>query len=536
MKGLPVEVGINYHRVFSVDVTKSIADLVVWFRVSWYDPRLTWNPDDYGGVEKVWFWVGDGSGEHKSEIWSPDIELWNQDTSLKSLTSTHPIVTYDGKVYWSRPGHLRPVCNFEGLSLFPFDTLSCMIEIGSWVYSGKYLRPTLMDETGYTIGGSMTAGERYTEYKMRNVSAKVHVYPPFPVAPEPWPVIQHTVLFSRAWKPYIRGYLILQVILNLTAMACFWLPPHCGERISLGITALLAAVASDLVVSEKLPSASELTWVSTFSLVSLFFGAFVLFESAMVIYFYYLTEDTLIPGWAIWIVTKMRSFIKRMKFEREMNNSRQKFYLRGKEDSVVGREIVSSSATGEKTNQFTSERSVHGLSDPVTMQESDDMGLEEAFKENCASFTRCDEENREDSMTDRHVNFTNSIQSKSCLQESFTDNDQLVDVPNLDETPVPVVRSLSMRRGAIMPRLKSLELTAFKQELTGSTRAGIKCALGRDADDFKSPKEVQNNIRWQGVADKLDEICRVVVPLSYAIALGILISPIQVNIVQNKMF
>eukprot|EP00957_Ditylum_brightwellii_P046725 3545638-Ditylum_brightwellii.AAC.2 len=34
MKGLPVEVGINYHRVFSVDVTKSIADLVVWFRVS----------------------------------------------------------------------------------------------------------------------------------------------------------------------------------------------------------------------------------------------------------------------------------------------------------------------------------------------------------------------------------------------------------------------------------------------------------------------------------------------------------------------
>eukprot|EP00957_Ditylum_brightwellii_P197740 15065019-Ditylum_brightwellii.AAC.1 len=328
-----------------------------------------------------------------------------------------------------------------------------------------------MDETGYTIGGSMTAGERYTEYKMRNVSAKVHVYPPFPVAPEPWPVIQHTVLFSRAWKPYIRGYLILQVILNLTAMACFWLPPHCGERISLGITALLAAVASDLVVSEKLPSASELTWVSTFSLVSLFFGAFVLFESAMVIYFYYLTEDTLIPGWAIWIVTKMRSFIKRMKFEREMNNSRQKFYLRGKEDSVVGREIVSSSATGEKTNQFTSERSVHGLSDPVTMQESDDMGLEEAFKENCASFTRCDEENREDSMTDRHVNFTNSIQSKSCLQESFTDNDQLVDVPNLDETPVPVVRSLSMRRGAIMPRLKSLELTAFKQELTGSTRA-----------------------------------------------------------------
>ena len=71
-----------------------------------------------------------------------DIELWNLEEGLKdSFINAYAIVSNDGSIYWTRPGHLRPACKFYGLDNFPFDRLTCTMEFGSWVYSGKYLRP-----------------------------------------------------------------------------------------------------------------------------------------------------------------------------------------------------------------------------------------------------------------------------------------------------------------------------------------------------------------------------------------------------------
>mmetsp|Transcript_6764 Transcript_6764/g.9670 ORF Transcript_6764/g.9670 Transcript_6764/m.9670 type:complete len:258 (-) Transcript_6764:638-1411(-) len=172
------------------------------------------------------------------------------------------------------------------------------MEIGSWGFSGLFLRPIKMGGEGVSIGGSDTAGEAYAEYSLSDVTCEEHLYPPYPGAPEEdWPVMFYHLTFKRAWQPYARGYMTLQIILNLAAFTCFWLPPHIGERMSLSITSMLAAVASELVVSSNLPPASEVTWVAKFSLVSLIFAALALFESAAVIYFYYHTGSSLSPKW-----------------------------------------------------------------------------------------------------------------------------------------------------------------------------------------------------------------------------------------------
>ena len=99
---------INFHRVFSVDIVNSVIDLVVWLRLQWVDPRLTWIPEEYGGLNTSWFWLGDGgNGGETSEIWTPDVELWNLDVGLKgSFEDGYARVSNDGLVYWSRPGKL----------------------------------------------------------------------------------------------------------------------------------------------------------------------------------------------------------------------------------------------------------------------------------------------------------------------------------------------------------------------------------------------------------------------------------------------
>jgi hypothetical protein len=188
-QGLPIEVGINFHRVFAVDIINSVADLTVWFRQSWTDPRLAWDPADYNGTTVTWFYVGDGVGAGEtSEIWTPDTELWNMAESLKeTLADTYATVSSDGNVFWTRPGHMKPACKFRGLDSFPFDSLSCTMELGSWSFSGLYIRPIKMGGTGFSVGGSETAGEAFAEYQLASndpVVCREKIYPPFPSAPE----------------------------------------------------------------------------------------------------------------------------------------------------------------------------------------------------------------------------------------------------------------------------------------------------------------------------------------------------------------
>jgi len=299
-----VQVGINFHRVLDVNVVQSEIDLLTWMRFIWTDRRLSWDPAEYNGLDKIWFWVEAGAGmSETSEIWTPDIELWNQKDSIKtSFSDTFAAVDPDGKVFWSRPGHLVPVCKFAGLENFPFDNLACVIELGSWSYSGKFLRLEPFDGTGFSVGGSDTSGEAFSEFRLDNVTAELIIYPPYPSDPlADWPVLLYTISFHRSWQPYIRGYLISQIIFNLIGFACFWLPVQSGERLGLAITAMLSAVAADLVVVSKLPSAAELTWMQKFSLVSQIFAAFSVLEGVVVSYFFFQTADNLVPTYLQYI-------------------------------------------------------------------------------------------------------------------------------------------------------------------------------------------------------------------------------------------
>ena len=88
-----------------------------------------------------------------------------------------------------------------------------------------------------------------------------------------------------------------QVIFNVIGFACFWLPVQSGERVGLAITAMLSAVAADLVIVAKLPSASELTWMQKFGIFSQMYAAFSVLESVVVAYFFYMTSRSLAPSY-----------------------------------------------------------------------------------------------------------------------------------------------------------------------------------------------------------------------------------------------
>lgn len=80
-----------------------------------------------------------------------------------------------------------------------------VLTILSWAYSGKYLRPVPGGGTGFSVGGSDTAGQSYNEFSFEDDEPPVvvtpHVYPPYPSSPEEdWPVVKYTVKIERSWQ------------------------------------------------------------------------------------------------------------------------------------------------------------------------------------------------------------------------------------------------------------------------------------------------------------------------------------------------
>jgi len=294
--GLDIAISINFHRIFVVDQRTGQADLYVWLRQKWFDPRLVWDPENFEGVDQIYAWTDTGAS--KGEIWTPDIEIWNGLSSPQnSFTKTYAKVKHTGEVQWSRPGRMQVMCNFQGMGSFPFDDLECRIEIGSWRYTLPYIRPVPMDGIGWSTGGSSTAGARYEEFSLSDVRAQYHLYSADEIGftENDHPVLWYDITLQRAWRPYVLSFVIIQIILNTLAFSVFWLPGGNGGRIGMGITALLTSVTNQLMISQKLPVVQEWTWVAAFSVTSMSFTAASLIESVVVGYFFFCRATDLTP-------------------------------------------------------------------------------------------------------------------------------------------------------------------------------------------------------------------------------------------------
>jgi len=103
-----------------------VATLNVWEFHSWKDSRLSWNPADFSGVDKLRI--------PAKLVWTPDTRLYNSLTAFVDRdTNVNTVVTSDGSVLWIPTAVYRIQCeNGE-------DEATCQTRIGSWTYDGNNL-------------------------------------------------------------------------------------------------------------------------------------------------------------------------------------------------------------------------------------------------------------------------------------------------------------------------------------------------------------------------------------------------------------
>eukprot|EP01026_Neomeris_dumetosa_P072237 TRINITY_DN734_c0_g1_i12.p1 TRINITY_DN734_c0_g1~~TRINITY_DN734_c0_g1_i12.p1 ORF type:complete len:818 (-),score=87.39 TRINITY_DN734_c0_g1_i12:616-2712(-) len=289
----PVDVSIhlNVHKVVDLDLASGKLSLLVWLTINWNDPRLTWNPEDWNGIQDVSF--QDDESYEDDEIWNPDIELWNAQEPIEFYLYPQPFcANYNGFIKWVRFGKVLVSCNINGLDSFPFDKTECNLEFGSWGYDGsKVLLNT--SGSGFTFGGSLSsskAANKFAQYDLLEDLFEVRKYVYLtdhdltPLGENGWPVLLYRVVLQRQPTQYTAKIFVPQILLTFVGFGAFWLSPDCGERIGLVITIPLANAVYDLIMFEQLPDSRQMVFASAFGLGSFVFSMFVVMESVIVLF------------------------------------------------------------------------------------------------------------------------------------------------------------------------------------------------------------------------------------------------------------
>eukprot|EP00092_Neocalanus_flemingeri_P089932 GFUD01113885.1.p1 GENE.GFUD01113885.1~~GFUD01113885.1.p1 ORF type:complete len:241 (-),score=65.47 GFUD01113885.1:93-815(-) len=134
-------------KIIDVDLDKGIFTTLVWLDMHWEDDYLKWDPEEYGGVDRLHL--------PPSRVWTPDIFLFNDITGHfeDDLKRDNPflVVDSDGHVRWIPPLVLKTMCDFTGNNQ---ETQQCELKFGSWVYNANQLdlisKISSMDLEGYT--------------------------------------------------------------------------------------------------------------------------------------------------------------------------------------------------------------------------------------------------------------------------------------------------------------------------------------------------------------------------------------------------
>nr|XP_006812520.1 PREDICTED: neuronal acetylcholine receptor subunit alpha-2-like [Saccoglossus kowalevskii] len=244
-ESLVLEFGLSITQLLEVHEKNQIIVSSCWVEQVWVDYRLSWNPYNFNNVSYLVIptdWV-----------WRPDIVLENSGNGVYNIPlSQFVTLESDGTVYLTPPAIFEVPCKLN-IKYFPFDVQQCSLHFGPWEYTGEHvsLRP-LYD---------VVIRDKYTTNTEWNlINSTVEIIDDFPECcpDEVYSVLAFTLTFARRPLYYIVNILVPCLMMALLTLLMFCLHPDSGEKISLGISILIAMSVFSLLVADIMPPTSEM--------------------------------------------------------------------------------------------------------------------------------------------------------------------------------------------------------------------------------------------------------------------------------------
>ncbi|KAK7491760.1 hypothetical protein BaRGS_00017016 [Batillaria attramentaria] len=160
------------------------------------------------------------------------------------------MVSHDGNVFWPPIVKFHSTCQID-ITFFPFDDQVCTMKLGSWAYDGFQV-DVVNRSSGVDLSNYVTNGE----WHLLKVTAERNVVY-YPCCPEPFPDVKFRLYLRRRTLYYTYNVIIPCVMLSTLTLLVFWMSPESGEKVTLGLTVLLAFSVFMLLIAENMPATSS---------------------------------------------------------------------------------------------------------------------------------------------------------------------------------------------------------------------------------------------------------------------------------------
>ncbi|KAM3677348.1 neuronal acetylcholine receptor subunit alpha-10 [Ammospiza nelsoni] len=249
-RALNVTLKVTLAQIIDMDERNQVLTSYLWVRQTWLDAHLTWDKDEYGGIDSIRI--------PSSYVWRPDIILYNNaDEHFGGSMETNVVLRSDGHITWDSPAITKSSCKVD-VSYFPFDGQQCRLTFGSWTYNGNQI-----DLRNQLDSGDLTDFVENVEWEVLGMPATRNVIT-YGCCSEPYPDVTYTLLLRRRASFYIFNLLLPCIMVSFLAPLGFYLPADSGEKVSLGVTVLLALTVFQLLVAESMPPSESVPLIGKY--------------------------------------------------------------------------------------------------------------------------------------------------------------------------------------------------------------------------------------------------------------------------------
>ncbi|XP_035582323.1 neuronal acetylcholine receptor subunit alpha-9 [Zalophus californianus] len=293
-KVLNVTLQITLSQIKDMDERNQILTAYLWIRQIWHDAYLTWDRDQYDGLDSIRI--------PSDLVWRPDIVLYNKaDDESSEPVNTNVVLRYDGLITWDAPAITKSSCVVD-VTYFPFDNQQCNLTFGSWTYNGNQV-----DIVNALDSGDLSDFIEDVEWEVHGMPAVKNVIS-YGCCSEPYPDVTFTLLLKRRSSFYIVNLLIPCVLISFLAPLSFYLPAASGEKVSLGVTILLAMTVFQLMVAEIMPASENVPLIGKYYIATMALITASTALTIMVMNIHFCgAEARPVPHWARVVILKYMS-------------------------------------------------------------------------------------------------------------------------------------------------------------------------------------------------------------------------------------
>ncbi|XP_069678419.1 neuronal acetylcholine receptor subunit alpha-2-like [Periplaneta americana] len=272
-----------FHNSNQKDDKTDVLEIHSWLRVGWHDFRLKWDAANYDNIDRM--------RVISYYVWKPDVGDYTAADMGNVITLIRPalcMVYSDGFVICVPP-YIHTITCSADLTLWPYDSHTCRLEIGILFHEEDKIRITEVDL--YLNNPNVNREWQVTSTSSSIESKEV------PSFEDVYSSGVYTFVLRRQPRSFAATVILPAVVLMLVTLATYWMEASESERLILAAVDVLCHFGFLMHLGRVLPSNGDKTpLIVTFYRDSMFLATMAVFTTVIVRGLK--TASVVLPIWA----------------------------------------------------------------------------------------------------------------------------------------------------------------------------------------------------------------------------------------------